>query len=507
MTPSRVMFSVTIRSRMDHGTGARPGTHRDVSAILRRVSAYPRQIALSEVLAGLSFALDLTEGEPPGHAVRSCLIGMRIAEEIELDAAARSHLFYALLMKDAGCSANSARMAALFGADDHRAKYSSKRVDWAGKFPAFVWAARTVAPRGSPRKRLDRLLAIKSEGEVTKALMQARCDRGAEIAYLLGFEDPTADAIRALDEHWDGRGQPRGLRGEEIPLLGRILCLAQTAEIFHAAGGVESARAVARRRRGGWFDPDLVDALDAAGDDAAFWDALPEGDVTPWEPAERMLEADEARLDAIAYAFAGVIDAKSPWTYRHSDRTCMIVLGLAAALGASDEDLSELRRAALLHDVGKLAVSNRILDKPGKLTDAEFAQIREHPVVTHRVLERVPGFGDLAPLAAAHHERLDGSGYPNGLTADELTMPMRLLAVADVYEALTSERPYRAAMRSEQALEIIRVESPHALDQDAAAALANLAHDPGAPAGLSPVGHGEDDAERVEEVLDRRRQP
>src|SRR4051794_20855683 len=501
MTPSRVMFSVMIRSRMHHGTGPAPGTHRRVSAILRRGSGEPPPIALSEGVARLSYAPAPTQGEPPGPAVRSCLIGMRLAQEVELDPETRSHLFYALLLKDAGCSANSARMAALFGADDHRAKHSSKRVDWSGKFPAFVWAVRTVAPRGSPHKRLDRLLAIKAEGEVTRALMQARCDRGAEIAYLLGFERDTAEAIRGLDEHWDGRGQPRGLRGEEIPLLGRILCLAQTAEIFHAAGGVRAACTVARRRSGGWFDPGLVDALLATGDDTAFWESLPDGDVSAWEPPERVLEADEARLDAIAYAFAGVIDAKSPWTYRHSDRTCMIVLGLAASFGAGDEDLSELRRAALLHDVGKLAVSNRILDKPGKLTAAEFAKVREHPVVTRRVLERVPGFGTLAPVAAAHHERLDGSGYPEGLTAEELTLPMRLLAVADVYEALTSERPYRAAMRSDQALEIIRVES-HALDQDAAAALASLAHDSGA---LSPLGQFGQDAERVEEVLDRRR--
>jgi HD-GYP domain-containing protein (c-di-GMP phosphodiesterase class II) len=185
----------------------------------------------------------------------------------------------------------------------------------------------------------------------------------------------------------------------------------------------------------------------------------------------------------------------------------MLVLGLAAALGADDDELSGLRRAALLHDVGKLAVSNRILDKPGRLTAAEFAKVREHPVVTRRILERVPGFAPLAPIAAAHHERLDGSGYPQGLTAAELTMPMRMLAVADVYEALTSERPYRAAMRSEQALAIIRVEAPHALDQEAAAALANLAHDPGAPAGVAPGAHPEDDAARVEEVLDRRGAP
>ena len=464
------------------------------------MSTLPRHIALSEVIAGLSYALDLTEGEPPGHAVRSCLIGMRVAQELELDATTRSHLFYALLLKDAGCSANSARMAALFGADDHRAKRTSKRVDWSGRFPAFVWAVRTVAPGGTLRRRVDRLLAIKAEGEVTRALMQARCDRGADIAHLLGFEAETAEGIRTLDEHWDGRGQPRNLRGEEIPLLGRILCLAQTAEIFWADAGVEAAWEVARGRSGGWFDPALVEAFSAVCRDTAFWETLHEGDLAAWEPPDRVLAVDEARLDAIAYAFAGVIDAKSPWTYRHSDRACVIVLGLAAALGADDEDLSDLRRAALLHDVGKLAVSNRILDKPGRLTDGEFALIREHPVVTRQILERVPGFGPLAPVAAAHHERLDGSGYPQGLAGDELTMPMRLLAVADVYEALTSERPYRAAMRSEEALAIIRAGSPHRLDQEAASALASLTLD----TGLVTADPHADEA-RVEGVLDRTR--
>src|SRR5215204_4245513 len=231
------------------------------------MAARAGEIALSDVIGGLSYALDITEGEPPGHAVRSCLIGMRLAQELQLDAATRSRLFYALLLKDAGCSANSARMAALFGADDHRAKRTSKRVDWSGAFPAFVWALRTVAPGGSARRRLDRLLAIRAEGEVTRALMQARCERGAEIASLLRFEAPTAEVIRALDEHWDGRGQPQGLRGEEIPLLGRILCLAQTAEIFHAEGGLRAVLGVARKRRGGWFDPALVDALRELGDD------------------------------------------------------------------------------------------------------------------------------------------------------------------------------------------------------------------------------------------------
>jgi HD-GYP domain-containing protein (c-di-GMP phosphodiesterase class II) len=441
------------------------------------VSAGATQIPLSRLIGALSYALDVTEGEPPGHAVRTCMIGMRLADVLGLDGAARSNLFYALLLKDAGCSANSAKMAALFGADDHRAKRASKRVDWARSWPAFVWAARTVAPGGSPRRRIERLLAIKAEGEVTRALMQARCDRGAEVVRLLGLEVETAEAVRALDEHWDGGGQPRGLRGEEIPLLGRILCLAQTAEIFHRESGVSAVVRVARKRRGGWFDPGLVDALQAIAGDREFWDSLAGGDVAGWEPEDRMLVADDERLDAIASAFAGVVDAKSPWTYRHSDRVSLIALGLADALGADERTFPDLTRAALLHDIGKLAISNRILDKPAALTHVEFAQVREHPLVTERIVGRVPACEHLASLAGAHHERLDGSGYPHGLREDELTLPMRLLAVADVYDALTSERPYRRARSSDDALAVLHSEVPTRLDPDAFAALERLLGD------------------------------
>jgi HD-GYP domain-containing protein (c-di-GMP phosphodiesterase class II) len=310
--------------------------------------------------------------------------------------------------------------------------------------------------------------------------MRARCERGAEIAAMLGFERETAEAIRALDEHWDGGGQPRGLRGEEIPLLGRILCLAQTLEIFHAAGGVDAAHGVARRRRGGWFDPALVDALGSVVADRPFWDSLDAASISDWEPEDHVMAADEARLDLIAAAFAGVVDAKSPWTYRHSDRVGLIVVGLASVTGADPATLRDLRRAALLHDIGKLAISNRILDKPGPLTRIEFTAVRRHPVITEQILARVPGCQHIVPLAGAHHERLDGSGYPRGLTATELSRAMRLLALADVYEALTSPRPYRAALTSGTALAVIRTEVPRRLDPRAFAiletALASDAH-------------------------------
>jgi putative nucleotidyltransferase with HDIG domain len=450
------------------------------------------EIALSELIGALSQALDVAEGEPPGHAMRSCLIGMRLAEVLELDADARSDLFYALLLKDAGCSANAAHMAALFGADDQVAKRTSKLVNWARPFDAFVWSLRTVAPEGSVAERTARLRAIRNEGQVTRSLMRARCYRGAEIARKLGFSDATAEAIRALDEHWDGHGQPHGLRGTDIPLAARILCLAQTVEVFHAAGGRRAAYRVARKRRGEWFDPDLVDALHSFRFDTAFWASLTDPDVSAVEPSDRVLVADDARLDQIAEGIADVVDAKSPWTHEHCGRVCAIATEMAKLMGLPEPALHELRRAALLHDLGKLSISNRILDKPGPLSDEERRRFREHPLLAEQILGRISTFAELAAVASAHHERLDGSGYPRGLAGDALTVPMRVLAVADVYEALISDRPYRPAFSPRDALELIRADVPQRLDPGAFAALERLLHGPvstefGALTGVRPA--------------------
>jgi putative nucleotidyltransferase with HDIG domain len=429
------------------------------------------QIALSGVIGALSHALDIAEGQPPGHAVRSCLIGMRVAAELDLDAAERSDLFYALLLKDAGCSANANRMAALFATDDRRAKATSKLIDWSDRRAALLWSLRTAAPGTGLRRRVEVLRGIRDEGDVTHSFMEARCDRGAEIARMLFLSEPTALAIRSLDEHWDGRGMPDGLRGEEIPQAARIACLAQTVEAFHADGGVKAARAVAKRRRGRWFDPALVDAFLRFSDDREFWAQLESPDVSRWEPAEVAIAADDARLDRIAEAFAGVIDAKSPFTARHSERVAEIADGIAAVLGFDAAERRVMRRAALLHDIGKLAVSNRILDKPGRLNDEEFRAVQTHPVHTLNILRRAPCFAELADLAANHHEKLDGSGYPRSLCAGELDLPMRVLAVADVFEALTADRPYRGPLPLEQALAIIDRDVPHRLDAGVRAAL------------------------------------
>ncbi len=293
---------------------------------------------------------------------------------------------------------------------------------------------------------------------------------------MLQLPEATAQAIFDLDEHWNGRGNPRGLKGAEISLLGRVCCLAQTVEVFFTAYGLDSAMNVAEQRRGDWFDPALVDVLRSMKCDTAFWNGLVQGDwlaqLARWEPEDSVLLADEDCLDRVAEAFALVVDAKSPWTYQHSARVAEIAVGAAAQFGRGAQLVRDLRRAALLHDIGKLGVSNRILDKPGKPTTEELAQIRKHPEYTEQILKRVRAFGRLADVAGAHHERLDGHGYHRGLGRNELSWEARVLVVADVFEAMSAKRPYRDAMSCEKVFEIMNAEAGPGFDPDCVRALA-----------------------------------
>jgi HD-GYP domain-containing protein (c-di-GMP phosphodiesterase class II) len=431
-------------------------------------------IRLSEVISALSYALDLTEGQPEGHSVRTCLIGMRIAGEIGLDADARSSLFYALLLKDAGCSSNSAATCELFGADDHEVKRTWKTTDWGSRWHSFTHVVRNVRPDGSLLDKARQVAGFAAGGVGTE-LVRTRCERGADIARMLEMTDDTAAAIRALDEHWDGRGVPLGLAGEQIPLLARIAGLAQTAEIFHSGWGVDAALGVARERAGRWFDPELVRALDSTRRDTAFWAGMEDGDPrarsAALEPADRVLTADDERLDRIAQAFARVIDAKSPYTFHHSEGVALYADAIGRVVGLDATELRDLRRAALLHDVGKLGVSNRILDKPDKLTEQEFAVVRRHPEHTYHILARVARLRGLAETAASHHERMDGRGYHRGIAAGTLPVQARILAVADVCDALSAERPYRAALPRERVLQIMRADAGPGLCPDCFAAL------------------------------------
>ena len=269
---------------------------------------------VSEILSALSCALDITEGQPPGHAVRTCLIGMRLADRAGVPMEDRGALFYALLLKDLGCSSNAARLSSLFGADDRALKRKHKLTDWSRPGPSLAYALRNAVPGASPLSRAFRVAAMAfKERSSGREMVRTRCDRGADIAATLGFSGATREAIRTLDEHWDGHGMPEGLSGTTIPLLGRIVGLAQSVEVFAGSFGVDAAIAVAIERRGRWFDPALVDVLESFAGDDGFWAQVlgrsPERHLADLEPEDQVLVADEGRLDDIARAFARVIDA------------------------------------------------------------------------------------------------------------------------------------------------------------------------------------------------------
>jgi putative nucleotidyltransferase with HDIG domain len=430
------------------------------------------EIRLSDVVAALSHALDLTGGQPRGHAERTCLIAMRLAAQLDLDEGTRSSLFYAALLKDAGCSSTAARVAALYGGDDTVAKSHRKRVDFASTPEAFSHLLQTVAPGRSPLRKarhIGRMLAFGREG--SRTIVELRCERGADVARAVGVDEIAATAILHVDERWDGRGAPQGLAGEDISLAGRLLALAQCAAVFWPDGGAPAVAEIARRRRGTWFDPALVDELLLLERDAAFWDTLLEPQVAALEPAERIVLAGEDRIDRVAEAFATVVDAKSPFTAAHSAGVAQIAAGLARTLDLPAVEQRRLHRAGLLHDIGKLGVSSAILDKPGKLEPDEWTVMRRHPQWSLQILQQIPAFLELAHIAAAHHERLDGSGYFRGLRGEHLDLPSRILAVADVAEALSSARPYREALDADAVLEIMRRDAGTSLDPVAFAAL------------------------------------
>ncbi len=276
------------------------GIGLDFARQVHQIGGRSCEVRLSEVLAGLSYSLDLTEGQRPGHAVRTCQIGMRVADVIGLNHDQRSALFYALLLKDLGCSSNAARFAALFGADDHHLKADIKLIDWPVALESFRYVARNAAPGQFFLRRVWRMLAVLLRGPSgAREVVRTRCERGAEIARMLGCADETAQAIRCIDEHWDGRGQPYHLAGEQISLLGRIVGLAQTVEVFFSAYGIKTAYDMAVERRGQWFDPQLVDALESVRHDTAFWQWVGEGDSLESVPRSNRQNADPAPTKTI----------------------------------------------------------------------------------------------------------------------------------------------------------------------------------------------------------------
>ncbi|GJD36054.1 HD-GYP domain-containing protein [Methylobacterium aerolatum] len=432
-------------------------------------------VRLSDILAALSHALDLTEGQPEGHCVRATFVGMKVGRVLGLGPRDLWELYYTIMLKDLGCSSNAARICALYLSDDLGFKRDFKTVsDSLPKVLGFVFS-HTGLKAGLAERFRAVLNILQNGGEIVDDLIQTRCQRGAEIAKRLRFPPAVCAAIHGLDEHWNGKGRPDRLAGAAIPLYARIALLAQVTDVFHTAAGPAAAIAEVRSRSGTWFDPQVVAAFEQAIAEPGFWETLGSDGVaaavSALEPDQRHIAVDDDYLDDIARAFAQVIDAKSPFTSGHSERVAVYADMIAAELGWDPARRRWLRRAALLHDIGKLGVSNTILDKNGKLDDAEWADMRRHAILSETILAQVPVFHEMARVGGSHHERLDGRGYPRGLSAEAIAVETRIVSVADVFDALTADRPYRKAMPVEKALGILRADLDTAFDPNCFAAL------------------------------------
>jgi len=449
--------------------------------------------SLATIISALSFALDLTEGAVPGHAMRSCLLGMRLGKAIGLPDAALADLYHALLLKDAGCSSNAARKCQIIGGGDDRAvKSGVKLEDWTKPHRPSLSAIRllwrSVVPGQGALNKIRHMVQIaRTQHANNEEMIQLRCDRGASIVRKIGLSEQTAQAVRSLDEHWDGSGYPDRHQGKEISPLGRVMAIAQHLDVFAREQGTGRAILVLIERSGRWFDPEMVMVAASLHRQGALWAQCAPDSTRPLAESEHDtrsavldLAPPQAALtsagdiDQICEAFADVVDAKSHFTFRHSVGVTDVAAMLGRAMGLKADRRQLLHRAALLHDLGKLRVPNSILDKPAKLDDSEWAVMKEHPALTSSILRRVDQFQELAYIAGAHHEKLDGSGYPDRLAAKDLSIEARILAVSDVYGALIEDRPYRPGFAPEQALTMMAANLPGKLDPDCLEALASV---------------------------------
>ena len=416
------------------------------------------QVRLAELVAALSLGIDLGFGQPMEHVLRQCLIALRLAERLGVDDEMRAVVYYTGLLVNVGCHTDAHEQAKWFG-DDIALKAGKYRYE-----PRSVRAVTSGLRRlgsGSPplhRLRVGLAFATSGHRELNDMFAQ-HAAMAAGLADELGLPGGVSSGLRCAYEAWDGRGWPNGLRGAEIPIASRIVQLAEHVEVAHRIGGIENARVLARERAGTQFDPAIVALL--ATDPAAILDDLDSIDrwatVIDSEPA-LAVTISGAQFDAALEAVAAYADLKSPYFLGHSRAVAELASEAARGLGMPPEDARELRRAGLVHEYGRLGVSNAIWDKAGPLGPGEWERVRMHPYFTGRMLRSSPLLAPLGAIAGQHCERLDGSGYPRGDTAPTIPRPARVLAAADAYQAMREPRAHRPERPAEEAAATLRSE-------------------------------------------------
>ncbi|HXE43783.1 MAG TPA: HD domain-containing phosphohydrolase [Conexibacter sp.] len=406
-------------------------------------------VRLAELVAALSLGVDLGFGQPMEHVLRQCLIALRMAERIGLDDEQRATVYYTALLVNVGCHTDAHEQAKWFG-DDIAMK--SGKYDHEFRSVRGAVAGLRLIGAGNPplhRFRVGLEFALTGHREVDDMIAQ-HAGMARALGEQLGLPQPVLDALAAAYEQWDGNGWPGERGGEEVPIAARLASLAEFAEVAQRGGGVAAAKELAQRRAGRQFDPALAELLAEEGDlilsdldGVGTWEA-----VIAAEPALAVVLAGE-RFDAALAAVADFVDLKTPFALGHARAVAELAGAAGAALGLPEDDERTLRRAGLVHDFGRLGISNAIWDKPGPLGAGEWERVRLMPYLTERMLRQSEALAPLGAIAVQHRERLDGSGYPHGLQGAAISRPARILAAADAYQAMREPRPYREPLSAE----------------------------------------------------------
>ncbi len=455
------------------------------------------RVRTAELIAALCLATDLGMGFPFEHGLHTTVIAMRLADTLGIDRRSASETYYACLLSHAGCTTEAHVAAEVFGGSltttFNPVMYGTGREVLLGLLRTLPDpGARPLARAAQTARRLPRM--VREQGPA----LSAACEVAGMLADRVGAPSSVPGLLAHLTERWDGKGPLHRAKGEQIPLPMRIVHVATDAAFQRLLGGPEHAERLVRERAGHAFDPEVVTCLVADGSEilaldegASAWDEVLA--VEPRPPLE--LQADA--LDRALGAMASFADLISPYFAGHSAGVAELAGSAAHACGIDPAGVTPIRRAGLLHDLGRVAVHPRIWQKPGPLTAAEWEQVRLHPYHTERVLSRSPFLSALSPIAGAHHERLDGSGYHRGAGGPELGVPARLLAAADAYHAMTEPRPHRDPLPPERAAQVLAEEaSAGRLDPDAVTAVLDAAGQR-APRLERPAGLTEREAEVV----------
>jgi HD-GYP domain-containing protein (c-di-GMP phosphodiesterase class II) len=416
------------------------------------------RVRLAELVAALSLGVDLGFGQPMEHVLRQCLIALRLAERVGLDEEERAVVYYTALLVNVGCHTDAHEQAKWFGDD-----IALKSGKYDHEFPSLRAAAATVRMLGSGNPPLHRfrlgLEFVLSGHREVGDMVAHHAALARALAVQLELPTPVQDALGAAYEQWDGRGWPSGLRGTDVPVASRVAQLAEFVEVAHRVGGTEAARELAARRGGKQFDPSLTALVVDDGellltglDEVGTWEAVIEA-----EPALAVTLSSE-RFDRALIAIADFVDLKSPYTLGHARAVAELASGATRLLDLDEGEVRTVRRAGLVHDLGRLGISNAIWDKPGPLGSGEWERVRIHPYLTERMLHQSEALAPLGAIAVQHRERLDGSGYPRGLSGRAISQPARILSAADAYQAMCEPRPYRPARKPDEAAAELRGE-------------------------------------------------